>query len=913
MNRLRTLRFRVVGLICLSYLCAASVARGNEIWVPPTQQADTGGIGIGNGVWPVSALSVTRMIVAVPDNLESFQGAKIVLIPGTPAGSGVLHVHVCTAQNSNMVGASCSAAVNQNFTGVANQLIEVDVTAALLPHVTSPGAQYLAVAAYSTPTFTTDHIVGMRFAYEGPAGPQGPIGPAGPAGPAGPQGPQGEQGPIGPQGPAGPMPVGAALVGAANVFTATQTIDSGHLDLDPSTAATGNITKNGTRFLHNFGTDSTFLGVQAGNFTLTGFSNTGVGFQSLASTTTGHSNTAVGFNALPSNTSGRLNTAVGVTAMQQNTTGLVNTALGASALQNNTMGGGNTAIGFSALESNVDGNSNTATGTDALTGNVNGFLNTASGASALSRNTSGVWNTANGAEALSNNTTGDNNVAIGVLAGNNATTGSNNIYLGTGVLGLAGESNTMYLGKLGTQTKTVIAGVRGSAVSNGEMVVIDPDGQLGSAPLGIPASNSVGSAQVVDESLTANDLAPDSVGPSEVAFNYAGSASEGGPAGDLACVSCVAASEVGFSFAGLGANTFGATQTIDNGNLDLDASTSTTGLITKNGARFLHDFGQRNAFLGGNSGNFTMTGTENTAVGWSTLSSNSGGFINTAVGSYALLNNLTGASNTAMGWAALSNNTTGFENTANGQSALSFNTSGFWNTAVGKTALFKNTIGSRNTGVGVSALQETTGTRNVALGYGAGWESTSGSNNIYLGAEVFGVAGESNTIYLGKVGTQTKTFIAGVRSTTTVNPDAIAVMIDSAGQLGTVSSSRRFKEDIHDMPMSLVDRLLQLRPVTFRYTQAYADGSKPIQYGLVAEEVAEVFPELAVRNAAGEIETVHYETLNVLLLKQFQEQQARLVQQQATVVEQQKHNERQQREIELLKQQMTKLLTARTR
>jgi hypothetical protein len=105
-----------------------------------------------------------------------------------------------------------------------------------------------------------------------------------------------------------------------------------------------------------------------------------------------------------------------------------------------------------------------------------------------------------------------------------------------------------------------------------------------------------------------------------------------------------------------------------------------------------------------------------------------------------------------------------------------------------------------------------------------------------------------------------------------VNADAIPVVIDSAGQLGTISSSRRFKEDIRDMG-SASERVFQLRPVTFRYTRAYRDGSKPVQYGLVAEEVAQVFPELAVRNTAGDVETVHYETLNVLLLNEVQRQE----------------------------------------
>ena len=130
-----------------------------------------------------------------------------------------------------------------------------------------------------------------------------------------------------------------------------------------------------------------------------------------------------------------------------------------------------------------------------------------------------------------------------------------------------------------------------------------------------------------------------------------------------------------------------------------------------------------------------------------------------------------------------------------------------------------NTGGDGNAALGQNAAIDITGDNNVALGIEAGFFATTGSNNIYLGAGVWGVAGESNTMYLGKVGTQNKALIAGVRGITTLNNNAIPVLIDSAGQLGTVSSSRRFKDDIHDMADSS-RRLLQLRPVTFRYKEA---------------------------------------------------------------------------------------------
>jgi hypothetical protein len=238
------------------------------------------------------------------------------------------------------------------------------------------------------------------------------------------------------------------------------------------------------------------------------------------------------------------------------------------------------------------------------------------------------------------------------------------------------------------------------------------------------------------------------------------------------------------------------------------------------------------------------------------------------------MRNTDGDVNTATGADALSSNTLGFSNTAIGSAALRENTTGVFNTAIGESALVSNTNATANTAVGAHALEAvTTGVNNTAVGRLAGRNVTTGSGNIYLGGSVFAAANESNTMRLG--GSLTRTFIKGIHGTTTGVNNAIPVVIDSLGQLGTVNSSRRFKEDIHDMT-DASSRLLKLRPVTFRYTQAYSDGSKPQQYGLIAEEVAEVFPELAVRDADGQVEAVHYETLNVLLLNELQKQQRRI-------------------------------------
>ncbi|MGE0464634.1 MAG: tail fiber domain-containing protein, partial [Vicinamibacterales bacterium] len=130
-----------------------------------------------------------------------------------------------------------------------------------------------------------------------------------------------------------------------------------------------------------------------------------------------------------------------------------------------------------------------------------------------------------------------------------------------------------------------------------------------------------------------------------------------------------------------------------------------------------------------------------------------------------------------------------------------------------------------------------------------------------------GVAGESDTVRIG--GAQTRAFIAGIRGRTTAQSNAVAVLIDSAGQLGTISSSRRVKQDVDDMGVR-TRGLFDLRPVTFRYISHAEAGSTALEYGLIAEEVAEVYPDLVVRNAAGEIETVQYHKLAPMLLNEVQ-------------------------------------------
>ena len=208
---------------------------------------------------------------------------------------------------------------------------------------------------------------------------------------------------------------------------------------------------------------------------------------------------------------------------------------------------------------------------------------------------------------------------------------------------------------------------------------------------------------------------------------------------------------------------------------------------------------------------------------------------------------------------ALFSNTTGDENTAVGSAALFSNTTGFENTAIGDNTLINNTIGSVN----------------IALGHLAGFNLTTGGSNIDIGNG--GVAGESGTIRIGQ--SQTRTFIAGIRGRTTGNTNAVAVLIDSAGQLGTISSSRRFKSEIKAMD-NASEAIHALKPVTFHYK---SDKTGTPQFGLIAEEVAEVDSDLVVRDENGEIYTVRYDAVNVMLLNEFLKGHRKMQEQEATI------------------------------
>jgi len=313
-----------------------------------------------------------------------------------------------------------------------------------------------------------------------------------------------------------------------------------------------------------------------------------------------------------------------------------------------------------------------------------------------------------------------------------------------------------------------------------------------------------------------------------------------------------------------------------------------------------------NTTINGISGNYNTadgfdallnntTGSNNTATGVNALLENTTGIENTGNGANALFNNTTGINNTATGGDALTRNTTGSNNTATGFSALFFNTTGIQNTASGDNALLDNTGGGSNTAMGFNALSKnTTGGNNIAVGTNAGTNLTTGSNNIDIGAP--GVAGEAGKIRIGKSSTATGTFIAGISGKAVAS--GVGVIVNSSGQLGTVLSSARFKTAIKPMDKAS-EAILSLQPVTFRYKQELDPDGIP-QFGLVAEQVEKVNPDLVVRNEDGKVSTVRYEAVNAMLLNEFLKEHRKVTEQQTTIEQLKAAAAQQQKQIEAL-------------
>ena len=327
------------------------------------------------------------------------------------------------------------------------------------------------------------------------------------------------------------------------------------------------------------------------------------------------------------------------------------------------------------------------------------------------------------------------------------------------------------------------------------------------------------------------------------------------------------------------------------------------------------------------------TGVENTAVGFLSLKTNTTGSYNTAIGSGTLLANRADG-NTATGTFALLNNTFGWLNTANGALALFSNDDGIGNTAVGYSARFSNVRGggntafgsnalsgntsNSNTAIGVRALERDTtgyvntaigsyalqcldtpaGSNNIALGYFAGGNVINGINDIFIGN--IGPLGEDtdeNTIRIGTQVTATDvhgfthnrhvaTYIAGISE---AGVSGAPVLVSADGQLGIALSAVRFKEAIKPINTAS-EAIFALNPVTFRYNEQF-DPKRVPQFGLVAEEVEKVNPDLVRRDRDGKLQTVRYDAVNTMLLNEFLKEHRKLEDLQAMVAQQRKESD----------------------
>ena len=505
--------------------------------------------------------------------------------------------------------------------------------------------------------------------------------------------------------------------------------------------------------------------------------------------------------------------------------------------------------------------------------------------------------------------------------------------------------NAAALSSSATVNASQITGVYGTATTSGSVVFVDASGKLGTTGGTIPTGPQ-------GPAGPAGPQGPQGVAGPTGATGATGSAGPAGPQGATGATGPQGP-------AGPNAPT---------GNIDMQNSTSANiGNITKGSARFIHNYGLNNTFIGSEAGNFTTSGDgRNVGIGNWALVSNSGGYINTAVGSQALLLNTNGSFNVAIGGDSLASNTTagrntaigiaalelqsfdnsgvawdsdntaigfgalgsnaptstsnGIQNTATGSYALTKNTVGLANTANGMRALFSNTggnyntatgmqsllfnqngtgntatgvsalfanvsggnnaafgtdalhfsTGNNNTAVGSNALFNSTGNNNIGVGQSAGSALTTGSNNINIGN--VGAGADANTIRIGTSGTHLAIAIAGIRGVTTATGSAIPVLVDPNGQLGTASSSRTVKDNIADMGDTSA-ALMKLRPVTFYYKADRDPAGRTLQYGLIAEEVAEIAPGLVAHTADGKIETVFYQFLPPMLLNEYQKQQ----------------------------------------
>ncbi|MFZ0793323.1 MAG: tail fiber domain-containing protein, partial [Candidatus Korobacteraceae bacterium] len=536
---------------------------------------------------------------------------------------------------------------------------------------------------------------------------------------------------------------------------------------------------------------------------------------------------------------------------------------------------------FSGLEvgfTNVSGSYNSLYGDNAGYSNNTGSYNTFIGHKAGYSNTSGQKNTFSGLLAGFSNTTGSDNLFDGENAGYRNTTGSDDVYLANQGPTSGSESNTIRIGTQGTgeaqQNAAYVAGIYGSTTSSGVAVLIDSTGKLGTGGgAGIVTSFNGRTGAVLP---AANDYSLSQLSGRLVSSQLSGTYGE-----------ALNLNNHSNEFAGNGAGLLGVLPAAGSPNYIQNGTAPQLGTnfnISGNGT------------LGGAlSATFVNAATNYNISGSTVLSIASGGlYLGIGAGT-----NTTGIENTFSGNNAGNSNTTGAANAFFGDSAGFSNVGGSYNAFYGHKTGYSNTAGQNNTFAGLFAgYSNTTGSDNVFYGQSAGYGNTTGSNDVYIANPGASSGTESNTIRIGwqgsGAGQQNAAYIAGIFGST--SSSGVPVFVNSDGLLGTLTSSMRFKEQINDMGDS-TSALMKLRPVTFFYKPEYDKGERTLQYGLLAEEVARVYPELVAYDKDGQPYTVRYQYLASMLLNEVQKQY-RQAQEAATVIQ------AQQKEIESLKGQL---------
>ncbi len=514
---------------------------------------------------------------------------------------------------------------------------------------------------------------------------------------------------------------------------------------------------------------------------------------------------------------------------------LDNVAIGPSAGNNTVTGTDNQIIGYVAGASLTTGNSDVLVGSGAgertTTGNGDVYVGYIAGQAG----TTAAYNTFLGGQTGINTTAG-NNTFVGFDAGFYNTTGTGNLFLGntTGAFnttgsnniylahgGIGAESNTTRIGS--AQTAAFISGIYGAGVSAGLPVYVDSTGHLGTGGGSSVFSFNGRSGAVVPATGDYNfSQLSGTLAPAQLAGTYSQ------------------------------ALTLNNTANVYSGTSSNLSGTATAGLVNSAGgyqvagATILNQDAKNNTMLGIGAGNAAITGSDNQIIGHGAGGSVTSGNADVFVGSGAGASTTTGNGDVYLGWGSAPSSTTGA-----------------YNTFVGAQTGFYNTAGSNNT----------------YLGFSAGLSNTSGSGNIYI--NTYGVDGESNAIRIGSG--QQSAFLAGVYGVT--SGSGVPVYVNSNGQLGTLTSSQKYKEDIHDMG-DVTTALMKLRPVTFFYKPEYDKGERARQYGLIAEEVAKIYPDLVAYNPDGSPYTVRYQYLSSMLLNEVQKQYRR-AQSQADVIKDQ--------------------------